>query len=85
MLLQSLSFASANDLPIYNNLSRLQLEVKCCNSHLLPILLENSPNLENLILKVSLVLKIISINLLLGLAFYTLLGLFSSGGYRRTT
>uniref|UniRef100_A0A7N2LPN8 F-box domain-containing protein n=1 Tax=Quercus lobata TaxID=97700 RepID=A0A7N2LPN8_QUELO len=49
---KSLSFASANDLPIYNNLSRLQLEVKCCNSHLLPILLENSPNLENLILKV---------------------------------
>ncbi|KAK7814499.1 putative fbd-associated f-box protein, partial [Quercus suber] len=48
---KSLSFASANDLPIYNNLSRLQLEVKCCNSHLLPILLENSPNLENLILK----------------------------------
>ncbi|XP_075665292.1 F-box/FBD/LRR-repeat protein At4g26340-like [Castanea sativa] len=47
---KSLSFASANDIPIFNNLSHLRLEVKCCKSHLLPILLQSSPNLENLVL-----------------------------------
>ena len=45
-------------LPMLNNLRSLQLQVRCCQWHLLPNLLESAPNLVNLIInKVSLVLK----------------------------
>ncbi|KAL4626305.1 hypothetical protein ACB092_05G086700 [Castanea dentata] len=37
-------------LPMLNNLRSLQLQVRCCQWHLLPNLLESAPNLVNLII-----------------------------------
>ncbi|KAK4590524.1 hypothetical protein RGQ29_020896 [Quercus rubra] len=37
-------------LPMLNNLKSLQLQVRCCQWHLLPNLLESAPNLVNLII-----------------------------------
>ncbi|KAL4626304.1 hypothetical protein ACB092_05G086600 [Castanea dentata] len=37
-------------LPMFNNLRSLQLQVRCCQWHLLPNLLESAPNLVNLII-----------------------------------
>ena len=80
--MQGLSFAFTYDIPKFNNLRLLELEVSCCEWQLLPKFLESAPNLENLFLKkVSLFLKIISVNLLLGLTFHKLVDMFYSGKY----
>ena len=83
--MQGLSFAFTYDIPKFNNLRLLELRVSCCEWQLLPKFLESAPNLENLFLKkVRLFLKIISVNLLLGLTFHKLVDMFYSGKYWRT-